>query len=89
MFAFRNVYIGLMLVAGVALGVLVRAKPAIGDGPIPPLLWLLLVSLVIDVAAMAILMQKGGSPISMNTRLVGFIGAALLYTGITMLAGAA
>lgn len=89
MFTFRNVYIALMLVAGVALGFLVRAKPAIAEGAIPPLLWLLLVSLIIDVAAMAIAASKGDMPIPMNARVAGFIGAALLYTGVTMLGAAA
>lgn len=77
-----------MLVAGVGLGLL--APPPRSAGPIPPLLWLLVVSLVIDVAAMAFAASKGAMPLPMNAaHLVGFIGAALLYTGVAMLRGAA
>lgn len=81
----RIVYIVLMLIAGVALALASLVWPAIASGQIPPLLWLLLVSLVIDVTAMAIAATRGAMPIEMSTRFVGFLGAAGLYLLITTL----
>lgn len=83
----RVVYIVLMLAAGVALGVAASIWPTIANGQIPPLLWLLLVSLVIDVAAMAFAASKGAMPIEMSTRFVGFLGAAGLFLLIMTLRG--
>lgn len=79
MFSLRNVYVALMLIAGIALGVAEKMRPDIAAGPIPPIMWLLVVSLVIDVAIMAIAAKQGAMPLTTNTRFVGFFGAAALY----------
>lgn len=89
MISLRNVYVALMLIAGIALGVAVAQRPALAAGPIPPIMWLLLISLVIDVTVMAIAAKQGALPLNTNTRLIGFFGAALLYLAITYVKGVA
>ena len=75
----RIIYIALMLLAGLALGAAVAMKPALASGPVPPVMALLMVSLIIDLAAMALAARRGIEPVSMNARLAGFFGAAIVY----------
>jgi hypothetical protein len=79
----RNAYIGLMLIAGIALGLAVSMRPELGAGSIPPIMILLLVSLIIDVTIMAIAAKQGAMPLTTNSRVIGFFGAAALYLAIT------
>ncbi len=83
----RTVYIALMFIAGIVLGAIVAAYPALSQAAVPPITVLLLVSFVIDVAAMLLADRAGSQPVTMNTRLTGFFGAAIIYLAITMLAG--
>ncbi len=83
----RIVYIVLMLLAGLALGVAVAMRPALASGPVPPIMALLMVSLVIDLATMALVSRRGIEPVSMNARLAGFFAAAIVYLLCTMVAG--
>ena len=83
----RNIYVVLMWIAGVALGLAIVARPELASAALPPLGMLLLISLIIDVTGMAIAASRGQQPIAMNTRLLGFFGAAILYLLITNVAG--
>ena len=83
----RNVYIGLMLIAGLCLGAAVVTFPALAAGAVPPIAALLVVSLIIDICAMALVARNGSEPVSMNARLTGFFGAAAIYLLITIMAG--
>lgn len=87
MFTLRNAYIALMVVAGLILGVAVVLNPAIAAGPVPPLLILLVVSLIVDVTVMAIAARQGFAPLDTNARVIGFFSAALLYIVLTAMKG--
>ena len=52
MLSARNIYIGAMVLGGLALAVASLRWPVIHAGPVPPLMWLLCISLVFDLAIM-------------------------------------
>ena len=83
----RTIYVALMLIASIALGAAVATRPALAAGAVPPIAALLVVSLIIDICAMALAARNGSEPVSMNARLAGFFGAAALYLLITIRAG--
>ena len=83
----RNVYIALMLIAGLGVGAAIVKYPALAAGSIPPVAALLVISLIIDVSAMALAARNGSQPVTTNARLIGFFGAAALYLLITIAAG--
>ena len=78
----RILYIVVMFASGLALGILGIRNPAISAGAIPPLMWLLMVSLIVDGGVMYLASRNGSTPLTMNGRIIGFLGAALIYTGI-------
>ena len=75
----RNIYIGAMILGGLALAVASLRWPVIHDGPVPPLMSLLCVSLIIDLLIMNRASAGKSAPLEMNARVIGFIGGALLY----------
>ena len=52
MFTTRNIYIGAMALGGLVLAIASTRWPAVNDGPVPPLMSLLMVSLAFDLVIM-------------------------------------
>jgi hypothetical protein len=75
----RIFYIGAMALGGVALGVASLRWPVIHDGPVPPLMSLLMISLVMDLVIMNRAAEGKMEPLQMNERLAGFFAGAILY----------
>lgn len=75
----RNFYVPIMCFAGVVVGGYARANPAFAQGAIPPYVWLLGVSLVFDLVTMALASRIAIVPLSMNSRVFGFISGVVLY----------
>lgn len=80
----RNIYIGAMALGGLALALASFRWPVIHDGPVPPLMSLLGVSLVFDLAIMSLAASGKADPLHMNTRLIGFFAGALIYFFLRM-----
>ena len=76
------VYIGVMLAAGVAVGLIVVARPALRDAAVPPIAWPLAVSLLIDLALAPVVARGRLPPVTLGERVVAFIGAGLVITAI-------
>ena len=49
MFTTRNIYIGAMALGGLVLAIASTRWPVVNDGPVPPLMSLLMISLVFDL----------------------------------------
>jgi hypothetical protein len=75
----RVFYIGAMALGGVALGVASLRWPVSHDGPVPPLMSLLMISLVMDLVIMNRAAEGKMEPLQMNERLAGFFAGAILY----------
>lgn len=81
----ERLYFCLMLVAGIACGVIAVRAPELARGSFPPLVWILAVSLMLDLVMMRLPGSKGLETIAMPWRIGSFIGAALLYLLIVQL----
>jgi hypothetical protein len=86
MLSARNIYVGLMVLAGIALGLASLHYPIIHDGPVPALMILIGVSLLIDLPLMLLATEGKIEPLQIDARFIGFIAAALIYMGIRALA---
>ena len=75
----RIVYIGAMALGGVGLAFASLRWPVIHDGPVPPLMSLLMISLVMDLVIMNRAAEGKMEPLQMNERLAGFFAGAILY----------
>jgi len=85
-FTREHIYFCLMLAAGIACGVIAVRAPDLARGSFPPLVWILAVSLMLDLVMMRLPDNKGLQTITMPWRVAGFIGAALLYLAVAQLA---
>jgi len=77
--AARHIYVGVMALAGVALALASMRWPVINDGPVPPLMSLLAISAIVDVAIMSRAMSGKAEPLQMNARVIGFLAGAVIY----------
>ena len=75
----RIVYISAMALGGVGLALASLRWPVIHDGPVPPLMSLLMISLVMDLVIMNRAAEGKMEPLQMNERLAGFFAGAILY----------
>ena len=75
------IYTAAMAATGLALGVASLAWPVIHDGPVPPLMILIGVSFVFDLALMGAASRGWTDVLQMNGRFVGFFAGALIYLG--------
>ena len=75
----RIIYIGYMVVAGFAMAFASLRWPVIHDGPIPPLMWLLALSAIVDLALLNRALAGKIEPLQMNIRVIGFIAGATIY----------
>ena len=78
------IYTAAMAAAGLALGVGSLAWPEIHDGPVPPLMTLVGVSFVFDLALMGAAARGLTDVMPMNGRIVGFLAGALIYLGVRL-----
>ena len=85
----RNYYVPLMCFAGVVVGGYARAYPEFAHSSVPPYVWLLGVSLVFDLAMMALASRIAIVPLSMNMRVIGFFSGVALYMLIVYVSGGA
>ena len=85
----RNFYVPLMCFAGVVIGGYARAHPEFAQSSVPPYVWLLGVSLVFDLAIMALASRVAVVPLSMNMRVSGFFTGVVLYMLIVYVFGGA
>ena len=85
----RNYYVPLMCFAGVVVGGYARAHPEFAPSSVPPYVWLLGVSLVFDLAMMALASRIAIVPLSMNMRVIGFFSGVALYMLIVYVSGGA
>jgi hypothetical protein len=79
MFTSRNIYIAAMAVGGLVLGLASLRWPEVNDGPVPPLMSLLIVSLAFDLVIMNRAAAGKAMPLQMSSRLIGFIAGAIIY----------
>ncbi len=75
------IYTAAMAAVGLALGVASLIWPVINDGPVPPLMLLIGVSLVFDLALMRAASLGWAEALQMNGRMIGFFAGALIYLG--------
>ncbi|MDB5651247.1 MAG: hypothetical protein JWL62_2767 [Hyphomicrobiales bacterium] len=88
MMSARNIYLGVMSVAGVVVGALVLAYPALGKGGFTtPFTVLLVISLIADVGLMRVMRSERLIPLTMPARFGGFFSGVILYLLITFLFG--
>jgi hypothetical protein len=83
----NHVFIGFMIVIGIAIGALLIAVPQAHDFRVPPYFWILIAMGLFEFAVYTCGKGAPGTAIAMETRLLGFGLAIALMVGIPMLAG--
>ncbi len=81
----KLLYIGAVLVSGIAIGLVVRSKPEWQQLAVPPAAWPFAVSLIIDLVIGQLAAQGKTEPLTMGDRFVAVIGAGLIVTLMTAL----
>jgi hypothetical protein len=71
-------FLAVMLVAGLAVGIIQRTHPGLAAFMIPPFAWPLFVSLVFDLASMPLSGRETIVPLRPGVRVGGVIFAAVL-----------
>ncbi|QCI64986.1 hypothetical protein [Phreatobacter stygius] len=71
------VFVLVMLVAGLALALLLKAYPGLGE-TVPGLMWLLVAALVFDVAVNALATRGVAQALTMPWRVGGFCAGAVV-----------
>ncbi len=79
------IYAAAMPATGLGLGLASLAWPVINDGPVPPLMALISISLLFDLALMNAASRGLIGLLQMNGRIIGFFAGALLYLGARLL----
>ena len=74
-----------MLAFGLLAGLVVANVPALRDGPLPTIVWPIIVGLVVDLVLQSLVRQGRVAPLTMNERAIGIIGAGLIITVIVAL----
>jgi hypothetical protein len=81
------VFVGVMLVAGLALAFLFKTNPALTQA-LPGLMWLLAIALIYDVAVNLLSFQgKVAGPMPMVWRFGGFFAGAIVHVAVTAMLG--
>lgn len=78
-------YAAAMTATGLALGLASLVWPIVNDGPAPPLMVLIGLSLLFDLALMQAADRGRVDPLTMNGRMFGFFCGALVYLGVRLL----
>lgn len=79
----RVLYIAAMLVSGVIVGLIALQNPGLQEALLPPVIWPIGVSLVLDILIGQAAVQGKAEPLTMYDRAFGVIGAGLVVTLIT------
>jgi hypothetical protein len=79
------IYAAAMTLTGLGLALASLAFPVIHDGPVPPLMALIAISLLFDMALMSAASRGRIDLLQMNGRMVGFFAGALIYLGARLL----
>ena len=80
-------FLGFMIVAGLAAGALLVAKPELRDFRISPYFWILIAMALFEFAAFARGRGAPGTTIAMEIRLLGFVLAVVLMVAVPVIAG--
>ena len=83
----NRAFLGFMIVAGLAAGALLVAKPELRDFRISPYFWILIAMALFEFAAFARGRGAPGTTIAMEIRLLGFVLAVVLMVAIPVVAG--
>ena len=83
----NRLFLGFMIVAGLASGALLVAKPELRDFRISPYFWILIAMAVFEIAAFARGRGAPGTMIAMEIRLLGFVLSVVLMILVPVLAG--
>ncbi len=81
----RLLYIGAVLVSGIAIGFLMLQHPEWQQMAVPPAAWPFAVSLILDMIIGQMAAQGKADPLTMGDRFVAVIGAGLIVTLMTAL----
>lgn len=81
----RLLYIGAVLVSGIAIGLLMLQNPEWQQMAVPPAAWPFAVSLILDMIIGQMAAQGRAEPLTMGDRFVAVIGAGLIVTLMTAL----
>ena len=86
----RKIYAGLMALTGALLAIAVDTFPAMLKWPVSPIMMIIAVSLLVDVALLGLASSGRSDPLDMNGRIIGFFTGATLYVviGLTLSRGA-
>ena len=79
----RNYFLPLMAAMGVVLGALVVKDPSLQQLAIPPLLWLIGVSLLFDLTILSLAKKTPVIPLTTNHRFMGVALGGLLFFAFT------
>jgi hypothetical protein len=81
----RLLYIAAMLVSGIVIGLVAMRRPDWQQFAMPPVIWPIAVSLVLDLVIGQMAAQGRAEPLTMGDRLVAVLGAGLIVAAITAL----
>ena len=83
----NRLFLGFMIVAGLAAGALLVAKPELRDFRISPYFWMLIAMALFELVAFARGRGAPGTTIAMEARLLGFVLAVVLMVAVPVIAG--
>jgi hypothetical protein len=87
MTAINRIFLGFMIVAGLATGAALVARPELREFRVSPYFWILIAMALFEFAAFARGRGAPGTMIAMEIRLLGFVLAVVLMVAIPVIAG--
>jgi hypothetical protein len=82
----KALYFALMLVSGIAIGLVVAQRPAWQETIVPPAAWPFAISLLLELILAQAVSRGQAEPLTMGERAVGVIGAGIIVTVILAVA---
>lgn len=82
-----RIFIGFMIVVGVAVGVIVTLRPEVRELRVSPYFWVLIAMVLFEVLNYVRGRGAPGTTLAMEARLLGFVLAIVLMIVIPTLAG--
>ena len=83
----NRIFLGFMIAAGLAAGLVLVARPELRDFRISPYFWILIAMALFEFAAFARGRGAPGTMIAMEIRLLGFVLSVVLMILVPVLAG--
>ncbi len=83
----RKIFLGYMVLTGIAAGALLVAVPAVADFWLKPYFWILISVLVFDVGIYLWSRNAPSKMLAMDARILGFVVGAVLMFAIPTVAG--